>query len=138
MTGEANSAGFPLSPPDVAVTGGGFSGARFAGVMGPLRAFLRGPKYEAVIADLEASLGVSRRTAERIYAGRAVGAEAVFAVLTDATLGPALLEEILGRVPAARRADAAAALARAVEVVRLKAEQDLLAARLAALRQGSQ
>lgn len=89
-----------------------------------VRGFMNGPKYEAIIDDLQEALSVSRRTAQRIYAGQDVNAPATFAVLTHHELGAPLLGEILSRIPPDRRIAAANALRDACELARMKAEQE--------------
>jgi hypothetical protein len=114
-----------LSPPELAQ-----SGTKFSGAMRVVRGFVRGPKYEAIIDDLQAALSVSRRTAQRIYAGQDVNAPATFAVLTHADLGAPLLTEILSRIEPARRIAAASALRDACDLARMKAEQEELIKRM--------
>lgn len=127
MTGVSSSAAEILSPPEVAVGGGRFARATLA-----LRKLFHGDKYEAVIQDIQKAFGVSWRTAERIYVGRAGSDDTTLAVLTTDKFGGALLEEALRRVPVERRAAVARHLGDTAELVRLRAEQEDLAARIAA------
>jgi len=120
MTAVSNTSA-ALSPPEVAEGGGKFSGA-----MRAVRGLLLGPKYEAIIDDLEKALNVSRRTAERIYAGQAVGVDATLSVLTHAKLGPPYLAEVLSRVPAERRGVVAKALMDAAELAKVTAELEIV------------
>ena len=131
MRGQGTTVALPTSPPRLAERGGKFSGA-----MRVVRGLLLGPKYEAIIDDLEDALDVSRRTAERIYAGQTVGTDSTLAVLTHKTLGPPFLEEVLSRVPPDRRAVVAKALMGAAELAMLTAEQELVAQEIAEKRAG--
>ena len=131
MRADSTTIAGNVSPPDVAVRGG-----RLSEAMRALRGLFLGPKYEAVIDDLQTALGVSRRTAERIYAGQSVGADTTLQVLTNETYGPALLAEILARLPSDRRFAVAEALRDAARLAAIAAEQEMLSQKIAEKRAG--
>ncbi len=124
--GEALLAAELLSPPQVAGAGGRFFGNFLHG----LRRVWLGRTYEAAIADIQAAFACARRTAERIYAGQMVSGETLIAGLVTREFGPEMIAEALLRVPLERRAAIAAALRDAAELVRMKADHDVLAIRL--------
>jgi hypothetical protein len=99
--------------------------------MRAVRGLLLGPKYEAIIDDLELALNVSRRTAERIYAGQPVNGDATLSVFTHPRLSAPLLSEVLGRVAPERRVELAKAITEAADLIRMKAEQEILLQQIA-------
>jgi hypothetical protein len=96
-----------------------------------VRSAFLGPKYDATISDIQTALQCSYRTAQRIYAGQSVNGDTTLAALTTVQAGGPLLEEALRRVPLERRADVAAALRDAADLIRMEAEHEKLARELA-------
>jgi hypothetical protein len=131
MTGTASTATRPMSPPDVAVAGGNFSGT-----LSVVRKLFLGRRYEATVQDIQTALASSRRTAERVYAGQSVSCETTLAILTAATIGGPVLEEALRRVPLERRAHIAKELRESADLIRMEAEHETLARELAERRAG--
>lgn len=126
---ESSLIGENQSPPEVAVSGG-----KFRGVGKIIRAFLLGGSYEQCIQDLEKAFRVSRRTAERIYAGQSVSGDVTLAIITHEGFGGPYLTEALSRIPAERRKDVAEALRDAADIARLNAEQEILKRKMEAKR----
>jgi len=126
---QANTLGNPLSPPDMAASGG-----RLSGALPALRKLFLGRKYEAAIQDIQTAAQCSRRTAERLYAGQRVNSDTAMKLITAAELGGAVLEDALRRVPLERRADAATALRDAADLIRMEAEHEQLARDMAETR----
>jgi hypothetical protein len=122
---EASLAAELLSPPQVAAAGG-----RFFGFIHSLRRLWLGKRYEAAIAAIQVGFGCGRRTAERIYAGQMVNGETLITGLVTREFGPDMIAEALARLPLAERGEIAGALRDAAELVRMKADHDLLAIKL--------
>lgn len=119
--GEASDIAEILSPPALAQERQNWR--YFAAAMHAVRDKLIAPTYEASIQDIEKAFGCSRRTAERIYAGQKVGAEAHFAALTHPLHGGTYLEQALRNVAPERRALLAESLMTAAKLVWLEEEQ---------------
>jgi len=129
MAQGANVTAETMSPPEVAVDGG-----KFSGVLGVLRRIYLGRRYEIAVQDIQNGFGCSRRTAERIYAGQSVSGDTVFAGLVSEQFGGALVEEALRRTPIERRAAVAKALRDSADLIRMEAEHEQLAKQMAAAR----
>jgi len=117
------------SPPEVAVSGG-----RFSGVGKIVRSLLLGRDYENTVQAIEEAFRVSRRTAERIYAGQSVSGDTTLAIITHEGVGGPYLTEALKRIPLENRAAVAEALRDAADIARLNAEQEILTRKLEAKR----
>jgi len=118
-----------LSPPEVAVDGG-----RFSGVGKIVRSLLLARDYENTIQSIQKAFRVSRRTAERIYAGQSVSGETTLAIILHEGVGGPYLAEALNRLPAEERAAVADGLKDAAESSYHKARQEILALKQAELQ----
>lgn len=102
--------------------------------MRTVRNRLLGATYEQSVQDIEKAFECSRRTAERIYAGQPVSAPVTLAILLHPDFGGPYLEALLQGLPAERRAVLARRLIESADLIRMEAEQEQLAQRLAEKR----
>lgn len=131
MRSDLTTLGIPLSPPEVAVSGGKFSDA-----LRVVRSVFLGRGYEETVQDIERAFRVPRRTAERIYAGQPVSGDTTLRLVFHEQSGPALVQEALQRLPLERRIVVAEALRDAARLAHLQAEQEQLARQLAERKAG--
>lgn len=121
MREQTSTLGIPLSPPEVAVSGGKFSGA-----LRVVRKVMLGRGYEETVQDIQTAFNVPRRTAERIYAGQPVKGDTTLALFFHEQTGPAIVAEGLQRLSLERRLVVAEKMKTAFELAWLMAKQEQL------------